>query len=110
MGLVSMHEPEKWGYLQFADENVGSTPIERDPTWPLRKAVAAVWWAEYEWAQKHQGHYTNSSSALLSVTPADVADIFHGGACAQEPMVTLGPDAKTFEARVKSTTGKHVAV
>jgi hypothetical protein len=46
MGLVNMHLPERWPILQFAES--GGATVVRDPSWPARHAVAAVYDAEHK--------------------------------------------------------------
>lgn len=106
-GVIDMHRPERWGIVQFADEHVDKAELVRDPTWPIRRAVAEVYDAEAAWAQDHDGDFTASLDQLRGV--ASSVSLLGGGACAHEPTVQLSPSRRKFTARVLSTDGKFAA-
>merc|ERR1719321_1038926 len=95
-----MHEPERWGILQFADEHVHDNAKVPDPTWSVRHRAAALYEAEHAWAAKHDGQFTDSIEDLQMLQTAS---------CYRKPMVTLGQDKKSFLAQVQSTGGHQTA-
>jgi len=45
-GVVNMHLPERWAYLQFANGPPGAAALQRDPHWTLRTVAVAVYDAQ----------------------------------------------------------------
>ena len=45
-GVVDMHRPERWGYVQFSRAKSGEAPFRNDPTLALRDALMAVYHAQ----------------------------------------------------------------
>ncbi|HRF59710.1 MAG TPA: carbohydrate-binding family 9-like protein [Fimbriimonadaceae bacterium] len=43
-GAIDMHRPERWGFLQFAED--ADAPFVLDPDWEIREALIAVYHAE----------------------------------------------------------------
>lgn len=66
-GLIAMHAPETWGFVQFSDKLVGSETVEFNfsedefAKWFLRK----VYYAEYDYKFKH--HVFTDNYDLLNV-------------------------------------------
>ena len=100
-GLINMHYPEMWGFVQFSNETVGQgrevlkwNPIE-DAKWGLRK----VYYAERQFFIDH-GVFTNDFSKLnVSQDPPE--------GCQWPPEVFVTPSL--FEAVVMSDGGKIMA-
>lgn len=64
-GKVSMHEPESWGYVRFADcENVsGEESVWHDPLWQSERIAMSCYHALH-YHHECNGEYTNDLSAL----------------------------------------------
>jgi hypothetical protein len=43
LGIVDVHQPERWGYLQFAKGAVNATAVKRDPDWALRSVAMQLY-------------------------------------------------------------------
>jgi hypothetical protein len=43
LGIVDVHQPERWGYLQFADGPVNATVARRDPDWAVRSVAMQLY-------------------------------------------------------------------
>lgn len=43
---IDMHRPEFWGYVQFTSKPPGTVRFERDPAWPARMRLMAVYEAQ----------------------------------------------------------------
>jgi hypothetical protein len=47
-GVIDMHRPERWGYVQFSTAEPGKAAFKPDPTLPARDALMGVYYAERE--------------------------------------------------------------
>lgn len=56
IGVISMHMPEKWGYLQFSERKVGTIKeqIIENPDQQLINELWEIFYAELEYKEKHQ--------------------------------------------------------
>jgi Carbohydrate family 9 binding domain-like len=52
-GVIDMHRPEKWGYVQFTKKTPGSVTFRPDPAAPAREALQEVYYAQKEFFKKH---------------------------------------------------------
>jgi hypothetical protein len=97
-GLIDMHYPEMWGFVQFSEKKVGTGeqsliwhPVE-DAKWDLR----LVYYAERQWFNNN-GVFSNDLSKLdVKLLPLDGYTL--------PPNVYLTPTM--FEAIISSTDGK----
>lgn len=62
-GVIDMHRPERWGYLQFSTAKPGSTAFRPDPERHVRDHLQRVWDAQLNHRIK-TGGYANSLDAL----------------------------------------------
>jgi hypothetical protein len=53
-GVIDMHRPEKWGYVQFLTAKPGTAQLQPDPTGPARHVLHAIYYAQREYRKKHQ--------------------------------------------------------
>jgi len=53
-GVVDMHRPETWGYVQFSTARPGAESLQPDPTLPARRWLHAVYYAQREHRRRHQ--------------------------------------------------------
>ncbi len=65
VGLVSMHLPERWGYLQFSDQPVGEGEVafEIHPDERIKDELRKIYWAQKAFF-KEEGKYAGSLSEL----------------------------------------------
>jgi len=101
----NMHLPETWGYIQFADGPVNSTPLQKDPQWPVRDALMKVYYALTKYYSTHL-QYTTDLSVLVSEEglPEYVAQ----GTCTSVPVIVLGnPTGFTVTSTLHNMVG-HV--
>ncbi len=64
-GIIDMHAPEKWGYLQFSAHSGGGDTVAYVP--PADESLRAVLWKVYDaqkWYQKHHHHYAGTLQEL----------------------------------------------
>ncbi len=62
-GVVNMHRPETWGYVQFASGGPGSATFKPDATLPARRWLHTVYYAQVEYRKTH-GRWAASWSEL----------------------------------------------
>jgi hypothetical protein len=53
-GVVDMHRPEAWGYVQFSAAPPGTATLRPDPTLPARRWLSEVYYAEREYRRLHR--------------------------------------------------------
>lgn len=53
-GIIDMHRPERWGYVQFSTSPPGTTRVRPDPTRPGRDALLGIYHHQKAFQQKHQ--------------------------------------------------------
>ena len=74
-GVIDMHQPERWGYLQFSKEAPGKAAYRADPDGPLRDKLMRVYHAQKAF-HKANGRWAESTEALglntadLNLVPA----------------------------------------
>ena len=63
-GVIDMHRPERWGYLQFTTAPTGKeVPFTPDPDWPTRDLLHRVYYAQRE-HHKAQKKYAATAKEL----------------------------------------------
>ncbi len=53
-GVIDMHRPEKWGFVQFSTNNPGDDAFRRDPDGPTRDRLMAVYHAQKAHFEQHK--------------------------------------------------------
>lgn len=69
-GVIDMHQPERWGYLQFSAEAPGRAAYRPDPSGPVRDALMRVYHAEKAYSKA--GKPWGGALEDLGLQPADV--------------------------------------
>ena len=62
-GVVDMHRPERWGYVQFSEQPPGTAAFRPDPSLPARDLLMDVYHAQREHRQVH-GQWADTLDAL----------------------------------------------
>ncbi|MSR31016.1 MAG: hypothetical protein EXR99_05860 [Gemmataceae bacterium] len=57
-GVIDMHRPEKWGYVQFSQKTAGPVPFLPDPGWPAREYLHQFYYQQKEYGKK-QGKFAS---------------------------------------------------
>lgn len=52
-GVIDMHRPERWGYLQFTRAAPGAAELVPDPSWPARVELVRIYEAQRAFRQVH---------------------------------------------------------
>ena len=106
LGVVDVHQPERWGYLQFSDRPVNTSRPVKDPDFAVRSVAMQVYYAEHAYAAAHNGSFTDDVASLGAYVPL-------GGEalrCAKSVAVTArGGPASGFTASVTAKGSGRVA-
>ena len=70
-GVVDMHRPERWGYVQFSTAAPGKAEFHPDPTLPARDKLMEIYYAQKAFLKEH-GKYA-ASVAELGMTDSAIA-------------------------------------
>jgi hypothetical protein len=62
-GVIDMHRPERWGYLQFSTAKPGKAEFKPDPDWALRDLLHRAYYAQRIYHKAH-GKYASAVSDL----------------------------------------------
>lgn len=68
-GVINMHRPESWGYVQFTKEAIGAVAFRPDPSLPARQALHDIYYAQQAYRAKKSRWAT--SLAELGYTPQE---------------------------------------
>jgi hypothetical protein len=52
-GVIDMHRPEQWGYVQFSTAPPGTATYRPDPTGPARHLLHRIYYAQLSYKKKH---------------------------------------------------------
>lgn len=62
-GIIDMHRPEKWGYVQFTRQPFGTVAFLPDPSMPARNALQEIYYAQRTYTAANH-HYAASLGDL----------------------------------------------
>jgi hypothetical protein len=62
-GVIDMHRPERWGYLQFSTARPGTTGFAKDPDWEARDLLHRGYYAQRIFHKKN-GRFARSADDL----------------------------------------------
>ncbi len=79
-GIVDMHRPEKWGFVQFTRKTDGSTVYKPIPTLPARNRLMEIYYNQRSFFAQHQRYATSlkelgldedreTGAATIKITP-----------------------------------------
>ena len=52
-GIIDMHRPEKWGYVQFSTAEIGKAEYQPDPAASARDLLHRIYYAQRDYRNKH---------------------------------------------------------
>jgi hypothetical protein len=52
-GVVDMHRPEKWGYVQFSTADPGTATFRPDPAGPAKHLLQCIYYAQGDFRNEH---------------------------------------------------------
>jgi hypothetical protein len=97
-GIVDMHRPEKWGYVQFTEKAPGTVSFAPDPALPARNALQEIYYAQRDYRTLHQ-HWAERMEDLNLARDFDKA-------LAKPPVLKATPDGFEATAEIRLTNGK----
>lgn len=65
-GLIDMHRPERWGYLQFSTAKPGTAAFKPDADWDIRDALHRAYYAQRNYHKEH-GKYASVADLGLKL-------------------------------------------
>ena len=94
-GIIDLHRPEKWGYVQFTRKKAGRVDFAPDPAAEAKNQLHRTYYAQRDYREQH-GHWANSLGELALDRAADGTG-----------PVTLKSNATGFEvsAKIKLSNG-----
>ncbi|MGO9466652.1 MAG: carbohydrate-binding family 9-like protein [Isosphaeraceae bacterium] len=98
-GVVDMHRPETWGYVQFSTAAPGRATFQPDPAGPAKHLLHRIYRAERSF-QKEHGRY---ASTLAELGLADVGD----GSLAAPPRIEAAEGRFQASVDVRLQGGKE---
>jgi hypothetical protein len=73
-GVINMHRPETWGYVQFSTAPPGRAAFRPDPAGPAKHLLHRIYYAEHAYKEKHQRYArTLAELGLAGVTDDSLA-------------------------------------
>jgi hypothetical protein len=97
-GVINMHRPETWGYVQFSTAAVVGAKFRPDPSGPRRHLLHRIYYGQVEYRKKH-GRWARSIQELGLRLPADETERGH---------LQLEVTTSAFEASIDlPATAKH---
>lgn len=97
-GVIDMHRPEQWGYVQFVSSLTQVYPPYRDPFLTMRAFLMKVYYAQKAFFRK-EGRWASTLSEL-GVTPGD------SSVCTMAPVLELTDRGYQVKASVATPDGK----
>jgi cellulose/xylan binding protein with CBM9 domain len=76
-GVIDMHRPETWGYVQFSSGPPGSAAFRPDVTLPARRWLHSVYYAEQEFRKAH-GRWAATLAELQIASPPSLRQGYGG--------------------------------
>jgi hypothetical protein len=62
-GIIDMHRPEKWGYVQFTRKRIGTVAFVPDPAAEARNRLQEAYYAQRDYRGQH-GRWASSPGEL----------------------------------------------
>lgn len=71
-GVIDMHQPERWGYVQFSAAPTGRVAFHPDPSAPVRDFLMALYHAQRAYQKRH-GRWATTLTDLNLPVPKSLA-------------------------------------
>ena len=98
-GVVDLHRPERWGYVQFSIAAPGAAQFHPDPMLPARDKLMEIYYAQKAFLKEH-GHYAASLGELgvsdPSIEMATTGAQFTASTRAGDRVVHVRQDSKLW--------------
>ena len=96
-GLIDMHRPERWGWLQFSTATPGTAAPKVDATWAVRESLVEAYYLQREFIRSN-GYPARSMQALnfpLPTTAANAVSVSWNHPRQHHQAVWITPDGDT---------------
>lgn len=70
-GIIDMHRPERWGYVQFTRKPPGTTTFSPDPSAPARNRLQEIYYAQKDHFARHNRWAASLKDLSISPDPTD---------------------------------------
>lgn len=97
-GIVDMHRPEQWGYVQFSTRTRGPVAFKPDPTWPARRILQGIYYAQRRFQALH-GRAAATLAELGLEAPAPASQVTG---------IQIRPITDGWEAVAQLATGRGI--
>ncbi|MBN1294425.1 MAG: carbohydrate-binding family 9-like protein [Candidatus Latescibacteria bacterium] len=101
-GVINMHCPEKWGYVQFSTAKPGTVSFKPDPTEPARSILHEVYYSQRSFFQRYK-RYAKTLDELR------LYNLNHES-LVSAPEITLTQDGYKVSVTVKLPGGKNQTI
>jgi hypothetical protein len=91
-GVVDMHQPEQWGYVQFTTRTSGDVPFVRDPDEGVKRRLMTIYHSQVAFRKRH------------GVWAASIDDLGLGSDVEPSPVITR--DETGWAATLPGSTGR----
>jgi hypothetical protein len=99
-GIINMHAPERWGYVQFSTAEPGKATFKPDETGPARHLLHRIYYAQKKYRDEHkQWAKSLEQLGLEKLTGADI-----------EGAPKLETAGEFYEASVTTRQGKRLHI
>lgn len=99
-GIINMHAPERWGYVQFSTATPGTATFKPDETGPARQLLHRIYYAQLRyWKQRKHWAKTLEELGLSDLTAQDVVG---------KPRLETTEDL--YQATVTTRQGKRLSI
>ncbi|HXJ62051.1 MAG TPA: carbohydrate-binding family 9-like protein [Verrucomicrobiae bacterium] len=100
-GIIDMHRPEKWGYVQFTRQPVGQARFVPDPAAGARDVLQEIYYAQKDFQKKNR-RWAKTLGELPSLSPGLGANL------AQPPVLTETAEGYRVTVGVSNAPGKPI--
>jgi len=100
-GVVDIHLPEYWGYVQFSTSKPHTTLPVKDPDWTIRYIAMQMYYAQVIFSGAHNGTFASEVDLLVQFAAPHTLD----GTCTQIPEITLSDNGLDYTAFVTALGG-----
>ena len=97
-GVIDMHRPEKWGYVQFTTAPIGQDRFHPDPAAPTRDLLMQIYYAQKRFHQQ-RGHYAATLPELTNAAEPPYAP---------PPTLRLTPSGYIATCECRSLDGSRI--
>lgn len=71
-GIIDMHRPERWGFVQFSTKQPGTDAYMPDPMNPAREQLHKIYYAQRRHHDKHGSYAPKVEDLAIGGTKADI--------------------------------------